>query len=117
MLKYTGQNFQSYLIAYDGLAPEFFIQELNRLIVLYMENGLESFYLSYSEFLSQIRKQVEHQDGGHQHGETLRLYQFTVLFEAWGILITIAIITFICEIVIYRIRSRRLIPSEDISFI
>lgn len=110
--------FDSYLITHDGYAPEFFIAEFNRAIVACMESGLESFYLSYSMFLSQIRLQVLKYEQGSEEIEEgpvpLQLEQLSSFWIVYGVQITIATVVFVIEIVVHRIRSLRVIQPHDI---
>lgn len=54
-LRNLAEMLDCYRLSYNVLMSEALRKEFNRAVTLYMENGLEAFYKSYAEFLSNIR--------------------------------------------------------------
>lgn len=57
-VKITGIRHIFYTLSYNNTVPIDLIENINRAITSHLESGLESFHLSYAEFLSQVRQEV-----------------------------------------------------------
>lgn len=98
------QFVDSYVISYNFFAPLVLKKKFNRVIKMFMESGIESFYTSYSDFLSCLRKRINNHD--KDEWKPLRLDQLQFFLIIYVIQILIAIGTFIAEILIHRKRTR-----------
>lgn len=104
MTECTGEIHHSYYLSYDGFVPKNLKKRLERVTHAMMENGLEQFYWTYARFTGLINYRFVINEYEETNNQILGLEQFYIFLAIYGIFISIAIVVFVIELIVYRLK-------------